>query len=181
MPTPPGATRINATGTWIHQASGLPFPERIANYRRGAINQYDRRGTDVGVGYNFEGDDASVAFTVYVRPPVTLESGAPASLAEQFEIEKEVIRIHHPGTRESWVREESFLTEKIPVLAKSAEFEYTENFSLHRQPVISQLYLFEREGWFIKYRLTFAKDQEQQARQVARRMLEKAPWGNRAP
>ena len=178
--TPPGAIEIRASGTWEHQASGLRFPDQIGSYRRVVINQYNQPGTDVGVGYNYESYLASVAFTVYVRPPLTLQSGALASLSEQFEIEKEVINIHHPGTQESWVHDESFLTENGSVPVKAAEFRYTENFSFRRQPVVSQLYLFDLGGWFVKYRLTFAEAQEQQARELAGHMLISAPWGRRA-
>lgn len=178
--TPPGATQIHASGTWQHQPSGLSFPEQVGSYRRVVINQYNQPGTDIGVGYNYESYAASVAFTVYVRPPLTLQSGALASLSEQFDIEREVIRIHHPGTQESWVRDDAFLTENGSAPVKTAEFRYVENFSFRRQPVVSQLYLFDLDGWIVKYRLTFAAAQEEQAREIARHILTSAPWGRRA-
>jgi hypothetical protein len=177
--TPPGVVAIEANGTWEHPASGLRFPEQVADYRRVRIDQYDPSGNDVGVGYNYESVAASVAFTVYVRPPLTLDSGAPASLAEQFDIERRVIHSHHPGGDESWVRDESFATESGSVPAKVAEYRYVQDFAYRRQPVVSQLHLFDRDGWFIKYRVTFAEAQEEKAREIVRAMLESAPWWGR--
>src|SRR5262245_17413787 len=84
--TPPGTVEIHASGAWTHDPSGLHFPERIGSFNRVAITQYNQAGTDIGVGYNYESYAALVAFTVYVRPPLSLESGASASLGEQFEI-----------------------------------------------------------------------------------------------
>jgi hypothetical protein len=101
-------------------------------------------------------------------------------LSEQFEAEKNIIHSHHPGAEESWVREESFITDVDPVVVKCAEFRYTEEFSHRAQPVISQLYLFEMRGWLLKYRLTFAEAQAGRARDIATSLLRTAPWARRA-
>jgi hypothetical protein len=175
--TPPGVLAIRSDGPWEHPASGLRFPEQVASYQRVVINQYDAAGTNVGVGYNYESLAASVAFTVYVRPPLTLESGATASLAEQFDIERQVIHAHHAGGDEAWVHEASAVTERGSVPAKAAEYRYDQEFSDGRRPVVSQLYLFDRDGWFVKYRVTFAKAQEERARVLVEAMLSSAPWG----
>jgi hypothetical protein len=175
--TPPGVTAIEASGSWRHPASGLVFPDSVGNFRRVSINRYDEAGTDVGVGYNHEVGGELVAFTVYVRPPVTLRTGEPASLEQQFRMEKQVVRSRHPGASESWSRAVALLGEGVPRSGFAAEFGYTETFAGLPQPVVSRLYLFESDGWFIKYRVTFAATAEGAPRRTAEALLRTAPWG----
>jgi hypothetical protein len=174
--TPPGATAIKAAGTWSHAASGLQFPDRLGAARRSGITQFDQRGADVGVGYDHEVADAMVAFTVYVRPPVALATGEPATLAQQFELEKDVIVRAHAGASEASSEPMTFARNGQSVSGFAAELSFHDVFAGRRQPLVSRLYLFAADGWVVKYRLTFPATQPG-ARAAADALLAVAPWG----
>lgn len=174
----PQPVSVQATGTWTQEASGLRFPEQIGDWRRVQITRFDERGANVGVGYNHETLRASVTFTVYVYPSRSVAE-ADAGLAGDFALAEKSLHDHHPDAQVSWKRDETFQTRAGPVPVKAAEYRYVEDFAQARQPVLSQLHLFEVLGWTIKYRMTFAAVQEGEARDVAQRLLADSPWGRR--
>jgi hypothetical protein len=171
----PASIRVN--GTYEHPASGLAFPESVGAFRRGEITPFDREGRNIGVGYNYEGTDALVAFTVYVRRPLVLESGEVASLGRQFAIERDVIRQYHPDASEAWSLEVEISEADRKLPGYAAEFRYREQFNFARRDVVSFLYLFDRDGWFVKYRITYAERGEAASERVFGEFLKIAPWG----
>lgn len=173
--TPSGAIRIHAQGTYQHSLSALDFPEEVGDFRRVVINQYDRFGENLGVGYNYNDPFVAVIFTVFVYRPMVLQSGRNASLEEQFEKERENILLAHRGGIETRsgpaANGEGFL----------AEYQYEDWFGFRRQPVVSWLSLFQQEGWIIKYRLTYPAAREEDNRPIAERFLQMAPWVRSVP
>ena len=179
--TSTGDTPIRAEGDYAHGPTGLAFPERVGPFERVSISAYDAPRTGIEVGYDYRSFDALVAFTVYVREPLRSDSGELASLEQQFGLEKAVITADHPGAEESWSRETAAATDGIALPGQAAQFEYDERFNLSKQPVLSRLYLFDRGGWFVKYRATYARDQAGEAESVLEELLAVAPWSKGTP
>lgn len=175
--TGPPVAPIRVSGPYEHSASGLQFPERVGAFHRAEINQFDRAGLDVGVGYNYEEADASVAFTVYVRGPLVLENGESASLGHQFFIERNVIRQYHQDALEVWSQEVEISDSQRTLPGYAAEFHYNDLFNFARRDVVSFLYLFDRDGWVIKYRITYAEHQQSSSERIVGEFLKIAPWG----
>jgi hypothetical protein len=168
---------IRVTGTYGHPASGLPFPERVGEFQRTEVNQFDREGLNIGVGYNHEESGALVAFTVYVRPPMVLENGEVPSLGRQFAIERDAIRQYHPNASEVWSQDIAISAADRSLPGYAAEFHYNDLFNFAQRDVVSFIYLFDRDGWIIKYRITYREDQESSAERVFANFLKVTPWG----
>ena len=172
------AAPIRVAGTYVHPASGLEFPEQVGTFRRADILALDRDGPTLVVGYNHEEAGASVAATVYAWKAPT--SGEDASLERQFERERDGVRQFHEGAREDGSRAVSFSVRGRPVPGFAAEFHYSDVFNYTLQAVDSFLYVFERDGWIIKYRISVAERQRAAAEPIAREFLRNAPWGSYA-
>ncbi|HVN38003.1 MAG TPA: hypothetical protein VMW19_07510 [Myxococcota bacterium] len=172
----PALTPIRVTGTYEHPGSALRFPEAVGSFRRADITQFDRSGENIGVAYNYEEPDASVAFTVYVRRQIVAESGEVASLGRQFVLERDAIRQYHGNASEDWSLEVEFLDSDRTLPGYAAGFHYSQPFNFSNQDVISFLYLFDRDGWVVKYRVTYAERQSS-AEHVFADFLKVAPWG----
>jgi hypothetical protein len=168
---------IEVSGTYRHPASGLEFPESVGDYHRAQMTRFDREGLDVGIGYNHEEPDALVAFTVYVRRPIVLDDGRVATLDRQFDVERDVIHEHHPGATEATHREVKITDGNRTLPGHAAEFHYVDDFSYAKREVVSFLYLFDRDGWIVKYRITFAAIQRFSAEHFVEEFLKIAPWG----
>jgi hypothetical protein len=59
---------------------------------------------------------------------------------------------------------------------RAIAFRYDQEFSGASRPVISLLYLFEFDGWLVKYRITFAADQEEKAFLVSQVFVSAFKW-----
>jgi len=175
--TGPRVEPIHVAGTYEHPASGLRFPEQVGGFRRAEINQFDRDGLNIGVGYNYEEADASIALTVYVRRPLVLEKGELASLGHQFAIERYVIHQYHRDVSEVWSQDVEISDSDRSFPGYAAEFHYNEFFNFAERDVVSFLYLFDRDGWVVKYRITYAERQQSASGLVFGQLLKIAPWG----
>jgi hypothetical protein len=172
----PGVKPISVTGSYTHAPSRFVFPESFGKFRRVEINQYDSSGNDVGVGYNLDAEGMQVALTLYVYPPRRAESGVLLPLQKQFDLElSEIVRGHTaaksvqtsvaPGTQNEETNS-GFM----------AKLRYTEGFAGQRQSVVSLFYLFEYDGWLVKYRITYPAAQEEKANLVAQVFVSEFRW-----
>ena len=173
----PAADADPRAGSYTHPASRLEFPEDVAGFRRGEITQFDANGENLGVGYDYETADATIAFTVYVRRPLVLEDGEPESLGRQFAVERQLIRRYHQDKAEIWSLDVEMETDGRTLPGYAAEFRYNDLFAYTRHDVVSFLYLCDRDGWFVKYRSTYAEPQDSAASAAVARLLATAPWG----
>lgn len=155
--TVPEQSEVSVGGTYRHTASGMEFPERIESFYRVRVTRFDSAERDVGVGYELLepstepsvialGKQASV--TVYIYPSSDL------SLDAHFEaVKAETLKAHPSGVVVEEKEMETVQTgEKITGWAVT--FSFSEEFAGTEQPLLSHLYLFKREAWFVKYRVT---------------------------
>jgi hypothetical protein len=70
-----------------------------------------------------------------------------------------------------------FVRDQSSIPGSAAEFRYSERFAYDTYPVVSQLYLFQSDGRFVKYRISFPASRENAARPVVDALLASAPWG----
>jgi len=171
----PGPRPITAVGTFVHEPSQFDFPETFGKFRRVAIIQYDNQGFDIGVGYNFD-EELEIALTLYVYPPGRELSGELIPLARQLELERANILRRHPGARSSspWTPPRTQNSESLPGHAEA--FRYADAFAGGRREVTSLLYLFEYDGWVVKYRITFPAAQEEKANLVSQVFVSGFIW-----
>ena len=174
-PTVPGPEPIAWEGTFVHEPSGFVFPPAFDAFERVSIHRFDADGRDVGVGYDLD-TTLKIALTLYVTPPARWPTGEPLTLREQFEAEQATIVHLHPRVtaRAGWTPGPTCNGASEPRYAVA--FRYDEHFAGARRLVTSVLYLFEYDGWVVKYRATFAAFQEQPAHAVVERFVATFPW-----
>lgn len=158
--------KLTAQGTYVHPATKITMPERVAGFQRDTLLRYDADGFDVSASYNFVTPSQHIASTVYIYPAPSLVSvgsppdvvaGARAHLTEgEFERRKQEIQGAHPAAtlieQHDIIRTES--GQSYP--GKLAIFEYEDVFAGARMPVHSRLYVFcyVASKWTVKYRFT---------------------------
>lgn len=171
-----GARPIEASGLYVHGPSGFSFPESFGAFRRVEINQFDSSGMDVGVGYNLEQADSQIALTLYVYPRARDANGSILTLESQFEIERTYILQAHPGGKasETWTPTTTQNHEASPGYATT--FRYQQLFAYRQQEIESLLYLFDYEGWAVKYRITYPLAQQAKANLVSQVFVSSFIW-----
>jgi hypothetical protein len=76
---PAGAQRsIEAPGPVAHRWADAAFPERVGDFRRSDVFQYDAEGRDVSASYNLVRPDGRMVITVYIYPAPRV-AAAPGS------------------------------------------------------------------------------------------------------
>lgn len=100
-PDPGERASPSSSSTYIHPFSKFAFPESVGAFRRVEVRKYDRKGEDVGVGYN---GSTPIAATVFVYPgpkdisvlPSPKSSGVSQTLLGQHfqECKQEILRSH---------------------------------------------------------------------------------------
>lgn len=163
-------------GPYVHAPSGFVFPESFGKVRRVSVDRFDATGENVGVGYNLEEPGRQVALTLYVRPPLQHEDGRLMALAEQFELERQAVVDHHPSAQSGASEAAPATRNAEPSPGLLAAFRFDEVFAYRNQRVDSLLYLFEYEGWFVKYRITHPAAQAAAAGAEARAFVSTFVW-----
>lgn len=160
--TTPELKDIAVTGTYVHAASGIAFPETMGRFRRTSVTQFNSSATNVGVNYDIDAHfpypgvpDLQERVSVFVYPPTRAADGSPESLSSEFEHEAALIARIHGDVRVTppWVPAQTKNHELLP--GHAVAYRYTQVFAGRPQTVESQLYLFEYQGWRIKYRFTY--------------------------
>ena len=165
QPTPP--TPIRVAGPYNHPGSQMIFPENVGRFQRVQITQFAAAEKDVGVGYNLNDPTTPVAATVYIYPaPRVVSIGSPPDVVETARrhvfqghlnaLKSEIMR-GHPDAR--LISDEDFtLTQaEQSFTGRKVTFEFDYTFGTQPQDSISELLLFQRGTWLIKYRITFPK------------------------
>jgi hypothetical protein len=162
----------------VHAPSGFEFPATFGEFQRVEITQHDAEGQNVGVGYHLD-DEMKIALTVYVKPPLSAPTGEPLSLRNQLQVEEAAIAHAHPGVtlRAGWTPRRT--RNREPARGYALAFRYQENFAGAPRLVTSVLYLFEFDGWVVKYRATFPAFQEQPAHALVQTFVATFPWRGR--
>jgi len=118
-------------------------PDRVGEFRRVKVYQYDREGRDVSVGYNLESSGRQIAVTAYVHPAgrtfeedVASMREAHASYQLVFDRAVEVSRVRHN------------------LNCRLARVSYEEQFAHRFGPVDSYLLVCIDGSWRLKWRLS---------------------------
>ena len=167
---------VPASGTYTHAPSGFAFPETFEKFRRVSIIRYDDAGNNIGVGYNLDTPEIGVALTLYVRPAARSESGVLLPLSKQFDIEKYVVAHEHPGARVGPQLTPPKTQNHEPNDGYAIAFRYSQMFDGYVREVTSLLYLFEYDGWLVKYRITYPLSQEAKAAVAAQVFVSDFLW-----
>ena len=176
---------IEATGTYTHPGSGMPFPLAAGYFQRVKITQYDPQETDVGVGYNLYSMGYQVAMTVYVYPAQVTSIGSPDDVVaaayasvrkSHFEGVKQAITDLHPDAVLVSEGPTTIEQDQMAYPGLKAAFEYEGSFFGRQQKLGTHAYLFNYGKWFVKYRVTYPKAAEEMALSRIEDFMAKFRW-----
>ena len=182
-------TEIEAKGRYVHEPSGMVFPQAVLDFKRVQIFRYDKEGRDVSAGYNLERDDFVIIATVYVYPmpsdvrdvPVPA-SGKPSAEAVavnwalHFEEVKKAVMMAHPDATLLKADEVKVTQGKVTKSGLHALFRFAQPTPDGQQMVRSEAYLFTHGKWFIKYRLTYPEAHAEQSVKDIKAFMETLKW-----
>lgn len=162
---------LRVEGDWTHAATGMVFPERLANALRTRIHLFDAEALDVSAGYALRrgGDLGLVTLYVYPAPP---ERDCAANFAE---IERNVVSSYADVKRVESDRWPS-PSGRAPDTAYHARFTLTGTLEGKEQPLTSESYLFCPAGgaWLVAARASWGRDSD--LHQSFVEFLHALPW-----
>ena len=168
----PRSIELPATATYSNAVSHFQFPPKIADFVRAQINEFDKDGRDIGVGYNDLLD--RVAVTIFVYP---VGQRAPDNdLEAHFGVCKADILRAHKEAKSIAERTEEISAGGTKRKAKYACYSFTDVFAQERQEVHSELYLFSQGRWFIKFRATYPAGQRTVAESALKTLINDLIW-----
>lgn len=151
---------IDAPGTVAHAAAATGFPERIGEFRRARVVQYDEAGEDIGASYNLASPEGRLLITVYVYPvprggPAPVGTAARASLCQQeFDSTQQAMVTQHRDMSVVESGGADGLAGTEPQLSHRTVVRFQTPFDDRVQEVRSEarLYCFVGDNWLVKYR-----------------------------
>lgn len=177
---------IEAPGTVAHRSSGAHFPERVGEFRRSEIRQFDEAGDDIGATYNLIRPDGRLVLSVYIYPPrggrsASGEAAQRRHCNREFDSVTAVIAGQHKGAERI---EEGGATPVSGVeaeLSRRAVYRFVAPFNGAAQEVRSEVDLYCHVGgrWLVKYRATSNLGFD--AAPAIEAFIRAGPWPGRAP
>ncbi len=172
---------IEANGQYVHEPSGMVFPEAVRDFKRVEFFRYDQEGRDVSGGYNLERNGFAIVATVYVYPMPKSDDPSADIAALHFESVKQAIASAHPDARLLQDNEVKVTQGKVAKIALHALFRFEQPTPAGPQMCLSEAYLFTHGKWFIKYRLTYPEEHtEQSVVKDIKAFMETLTWPERS-
>ena len=181
-----GPVPLHDQSDYTHAGTEMIFPEHIGKFQRVQITQFAPEEKDVGIGYNFYDPVSPISATVYIYlAPSVVSIGSSPEVAETTkdlmfqshlnDVKREIMQVH-PDAK--LISENSCVVTIGEQSHKGQEvtFEFAYVFGTKPQDSISQLYLFQHDGWMIKYRFTFPKVTAVTSEAVVMDFLKKLVW-----
>jgi hypothetical protein len=168
----------SSSSTFVHAFTMFSFPVSVGTFHRVNVQEYDREGKDIGVGYN---SSTPIAATVFVYPgpkdfafypSPKLENLSESLIASHFETcKQDVFRAHANAKLTS---EETFtlIQGKDQFKGIRAVFSLDYQFGLVKRESVSELYVFLIEPsvkflvtsrYFVTYRISYPVDKKAEA------------------
>ncbi len=171
-----------ANGEYIHSETKVIFPRNLGAFQRDKYHVYDSKGKDISVPYNLYSQKDQIAVTIYSFPAPKLTSigsrkevviGARTMLFNQYADSQ----IHYLATKHQSGKlvERKEIPNKIgtpEIKGVFALFNYEEPFAGKKQDVLSELHLFQKDKWLIKYRITYPRNSKDNARKLIDQLME---------
>ena len=186
--------RIDRPGTIAHRSAGAHFPERIGEFQRANVVQYDSDGADLSASYNLTRGEDRVLVTIYVYPaarlgPVT-GSGAQANETRASFCRREIDGVGQVIESQPVYRGARRIAEGAApavagidrALGLSSTYGFTAEFDGREQEVrsVTYLYCYVASGWLVKYRATSNAGFDAEAE--VETLIRTGPWpGRNAP
>lgn len=145
-----------------HPATGMTFPKRIDSFSRTAVIRYDPAGEDMSFAYNYFRFAAwtEVVISFYIYPAAKYTEATSAASPEDletraYEAAKANVLGAYSDARTIEEGEFAFRMNGKTETGRRGLFRYAHRFGLSRQNLQSELIVFVRGEYALKYRITY--------------------------
>lgn len=159
-----------------HSLSGMEFPPRVSGFDRINPTTYDDVGQDVSVGYvRFQPTHCNITFYIYP---------ASAELEEHVAELKDVIESHHKDAILVSESETAHTHSGATYSGTLLVYTYEETRKIYVRNAIfatiesveSRAYLFIYKDWFMKYRITYPQEFQDEIDIYVSSFMERLVW-----
>lgn len=182
---------IDRPGTVSHAAAAAHFPERVGDFRRSNVTQYDEAANNVSASYNLVRGGDRLLITVYVYPVAAVQAApgsartadvARATLCRQeLRMVGQVVENQHPDARRIDEGAAPAVDGVGPGLNLRSVYSFAAPFNGREQQVRSEtdLYCYVGGDWLVKYRATSNAGFD--AAGAIEQFIRSGPWPGRNP
>ncbi|MFC1544352.1 hypothetical protein ACFL4Y_03760 [Gemmatimonadota bacterium] len=171
--------RVQVVGPFLHAASGMTFPEEVADFRRDSVHQLDEEFLGIRVTYAHKTESDPVSISVLVHPaifvhpafPLTWTSDVPEQEKREildnlavsvFRNEWEYLPFIKTTGHPEMIGEAPITISQLDstYVGRQATFEYEDvSWWGRRRLMQSELFIFPfiRDHWIVKYWTTHLK------------------------
>jgi hypothetical protein len=165
-PLIPPPAQVAAPGDYVHEGTGIVFPEVVGDFQRVDVTEFDDSRSGVSVGYNPSDPDDPIILTIFVYPDQEILSiGSVPDAVEQgldalaFDSAKAEISAVSPWL--TFVRDdEVVLANPYEHTGLRATYEASDESGGGADKLVSELYLFGIGDWLVKYRVAYVESPE---------------------
>jgi hypothetical protein len=182
---------IGRPGTVSHAAAAAHFPERVGDFQRSNVTQYDAAANNVSASYNLLRGGDRLLITVYVYPVAGVQAApgsartadvARAALCRQeLRLVGQVVETQHRCARRIDEGVAPAVEGVGPGLNLRSVHSFTAPFNGREQEVRSEtdLYCYVGGDWVVKYRATSNAGFD--AVEAIEQFIRSGPWPGRNP
>jgi hypothetical protein len=148
---PPFGFSFNDEGALVHEQSGAVFPLYLDKFQRGEVHIFNDEGSNISVGYSLIMPAAEATIYIY---PTNYSEDIEITLDEEFDNAESSIKIIHPSA----ILVLSFpitMDENMSTRGAFAFYYYKDVFRDKHHNLGSELVLYKKVDWFIKFRITY--------------------------
>jgi hypothetical protein len=172
--------KVTMEGTYVHVPARAHFPERVGEFQRGDIYQYDPGGRDVSASYNLATPAGRLLITVYIYPAAAAAEGARAARCEEeFGSVNSAISGQNGNSVPLEQGPAHVAAGAEPGLGHRSVYRFSSPFGDRIQELRSEAHLYCYVGgdWFVKYRVSAPVAVESRA--AVQAFIRDGPWPGR--
>jgi hypothetical protein len=172
--------KVVREGTYVHVPARAHFPERVGEFRRSDIYQYDEVGKDVSASYELATPSGRLLITVYIYPAAAAAEGVrPAQCEEEFRAVNSAISGQHGNAAPVEHGAAPAIAGVNPGLGHRSVYRFASPFDDRVQEIRSEAHLYCYVGgdWLVKYRVSAPVAVETRAAVEA--FIRNGPWPGR--
>jgi hypothetical protein len=169
---PPPQIIPNPGSEVIAHESGFSFPDRLGEFERVDVHNYDRSGRDMSVGYNQR--RLLIIATIYVYPKS--ETRPRSSLDQHFDDVRANVLSEHVSARVKESKPITISLSGVPRRGYKAVFSLVEHYAGTFESLRGEVHLFEFKDYFVKYRFTYPERNRVAAEKETARLMQDIQW-----
>ena len=131
------------------------FPPTVGDFRRTRVLTYPPRRLDYSVGYNLVDPGRPAATTVYVYPFAAQFPEPEQDFEQHFKDTIATIVSYHPEAELLLDAPAQIRQDGVAAEGRRAVLRYYESFAGRHRLLASELYLFRRGAYFVKFRHSY--------------------------